>query len=93
MSTKNIDMNEFRPARKHIEVSSGESVRIVREMQELSRSRLAKLAGIPKATLIAIEKDKIQLTVELAKLLAHHLKVPPAVIVEGWQEEDSESAA
>ena len=38
-------MKEFRPAKKRVEVSVGESVRIVREFQELSqkvRKRLGR---------------------------------------------------
>lgn len=31
-------MKEFRPAKKRVEVSVGESVRILRELQELSQS-------------------------------------------------------
>ena len=39
-------MNEYRPAKKRITVSVGESVRIIRELQELSQNRiLLKLWG------------------------------------------------
>lgn len=43
-------MKEFRPAKKRVEVSVGESVRILRELQELSQTQLAELTGIPQAT-------------------------------------------
>ena len=42
------DMKEFRPAKKRVEVSVGESVRIIRELQELSKSQLSELTGIPQ---------------------------------------------
>lgn len=78
-------MKEFRPARKRIEVSVGESVRILRELQELSQSQLAKLTGIPQATISAIENDRVNLGVERAKVLARALKCHPAVLVfPGW---------
>lgn len=48
-------MKEFRPAKKRVEVSVGESVRILRELQELSQSQLSELTGIPQATISAIE--------------------------------------
>ena len=48
-------MKEYRPAKKHITVSVGESVRIIRERQELSQSQLARLTGIPQSTISAIE--------------------------------------
>ena len=50
------DMKEFRPAKKRIAVSVGESVRILRELRELSQSQLCELTGIPQATISAIEK-------------------------------------
>ncbi len=79
-------MKEFRPARKRIEVSAGESVRILRELQELSQSQLAELTGIPQATISAIENGRVNLGVERAKVLARALKCHPAVLVfPGWE--------
>ena len=79
-------MNEYRPARKRIAVSVGESVRIVREFQELSQNQLAALTGIPQATISAIENDRVRLGVERAKVLARALRCHPAVLVfPGWE--------
>ena len=64
----------------------GESVRILRELQELSQSQLAKLSGIPQATLSAIENGRVILGVARAKVLAKALKCHPAVLVlPGWE--------
>lgn len=88
-----MDHREFRPARKRIEVSVGESVRIIRELQELSQTELAHLTGIPQSTISAIENNKINLGVERAKVIARALKVHPAVLVfPGWDVK-KESAA
>jgi hypothetical protein len=38
-------MKEFRSAKKRAEVSVGEPVRIIRELQELSQSQLARLTA------------------------------------------------
>jgi transcriptional regulator with XRE-family HTH domain len=79
-------MKTFRPARKRIEVSVGESVRIIRELQGYSQNELAGLTGIPQATLSAIENDRVRLGVERAKILARALKCHPAVLVfPGWE--------
>jgi transcriptional regulator with XRE-family HTH domain len=79
-------MNDYRPAKKRIEVSVGESVRIIRELQELSQNQLSHLTGIPQATISAIENNRIQLGVERAKVLANALKVHPGVLVfPGWE--------
>ena len=79
-------MKEYRPAKKRIAVSVGESVRILRELQELSQSQLAHLTGIPQATLSAIENERVRLGVERAKVLARALKCHPGVLVfPGWE--------
>ena len=44
-------MADFRPAKKRLKVSVGESVRIIRELQGLSQNQLAERTGIPQATL------------------------------------------
>ncbi len=78
-------MNDRNRAKKYIEVSPGESVRILRELQELSQNELAERCGIPQSTISAIENDRVRLGVERAKVLARALKCHPAVLVfPGW---------
>ena len=87
------EMKNYRRAKRMIDVSVGESVRIIRELQELSQNDLAALTGIPQSTISAIENDRVQLGVERAKALAKALKCHPAVLVfPGWKVEQ-ESAA
>ncbi len=74
-------MKNYRPAKKRVEISVGESVRILRELQELSQSQLSELTGIPQATISAIENGRVNLGVERAKVLARALKCHPAVLV------------
>ena len=79
-------MKNFRPAKQRVEVSVGESVRILRELQELSQSQLAALSGIPQATISAIENGRVNLGLERAKVLARALRCHPAVLVfPGWE--------
>lgn len=86
-------MKNYRPAKKRVEVSVGESVRILRELQELSQRQLSEITGISQATISAIENDRVNLGVERAKVLARALKCHPAVLVfPGW-EVDLEAAA
>ncbi len=80
------EMKTFRLAKKRVEVSVGESVRILRELQELSQNQLSELTGIPQATISAIENGRVNLGVERAKILARSLKCHPAVLVfPGWE--------
>ena len=86
-------MSEYKKSKIRIEVSVGESVRIVRELQEMSQNDLARASGIPQSTLSAIENDRVNLGVERTKKLARALKCHPAVLVfPGW-DTDSEQAA
>ena len=86
-------MSNYRKATKRVDVSIGESVRILRELQELSQNELSELTGIPQSTISAIERDRVRLGVERAKVLARALRCHPAVLVfPGWDVEH-ESAA
>lgn len=86
MTIGSLEMKSFRPAKKRIEVTPGDSVRILRELQELSQSQLAELTGISQATISAIENGRVNLGVERAKALARALKCHPAVLVfPGWE--------
>lgn len=86
-------MSEYRKAIKRIDVSTGDSVRILRELQEMSQNDLAALTGIPQSTISAIENGRVRLGVDRAKVLAKALRCHPAVLVfPGWDVE-RESAA
>ena len=78
-------MKDYKEAQKRTDVSIGESVKIIRELQELSQNELSSMTGIPQSTISAIEHDKINIGVERAKILARALKCHPAVLVfPGW---------
>ncbi|MCG8448732.1 MAG: helix-turn-helix domain-containing protein [Pirellulales bacterium] len=82
-------MSQFKPAKRRVEVSVGESVRIIRELQEMSQSQLSAATKIPQSTISAIENGRINLGVERAKQLARALKCHPAVLVfPGWDIDD-----
>jgi transcriptional regulator with XRE-family HTH domain len=79
-------MKTYHPAKKRISVSVGESVRIMRELQELSQNDLARLTRIAQPSISAIENDRLQLGIERAKILAQALKCHPGVLVfPGWE--------
>ena len=78
-------MKNYRKAKKLVDVSVGESVQILRELQEMSQNELSERAGIPQSTISAIENNRVNLGVERAKILARALKCHPAVLVfPGW---------
>ena len=61
-------------------MSVGESVRIVRSQRELS-----ELTGIAQATISAVENERVKRGAERAQVLARALKCHPAVpLFPGW---------
>lgn len=86
-------MSDYSKAIKRVDLSTGDSVRILRELQEMSQNDLADATGIPQSTISAIENDRVRLGVDRAKVLAKALRCHPAVLVfPGWDVEQ-ESAA
>lgn len=79
-------MRNFIPAKKRVDVSPGESVRIIRELQGLSQTQLSARCGIQQTTISSIENGRVNLGVERAKVLATALRCHPAVLVfPGWR--------
>lgn len=86
-------MSDYIKAERRVAVTVGESVRIIRELQEMSQNDLAAATGIPQSTISAIENDRVQLGVERAKVLARALQCHPAVLVfPGWDVEHDSAA-
>ncbi len=89
----NMNLKAYRKAMKTLDVSVGESVRIIRELQDLSQNELSSLTKIPQSTISAIENNRVNLGVERAKAIARALKCHPAVLLfPGW-DINKESAA
>ena len=85
--------SDFKKAKRTVEVSVGESVRIIRELQGLSQNELSVRSGIPQSTVSAIENDRVNLGVQRAKVLAQALACHPAVLVFAGWDVSKESAA
>ena len=93
MSIGKSKMKNYRRAKKTVDVTVGESVRIIRELQGYSQNELANLTGIPQSTISAIENDRVQLGVERAKVLGRALECHPAVLVfPGWEVKQDSAA-
>jgi transcriptional regulator with XRE-family HTH domain len=86
-------MKDYRKTKKLVDVSVGVSVRILRELQEMSQNELSDLTDIPQSTISVIENDRVNLGVERAKVLARVLKCHRAVPVFHGYDVRQESAA
>lgn len=76
-----MDKKEFVKARVRCSVTPGESLKILRELEELSQNQLAKLSGITQSNISAFENGSKQIGRDTAIRLAKALKVHPAVIL------------
>lgn len=86
-------IKDFEPVTRTLDLTPGDSLRIMRELQEMSQNQLAEASGIPQSTISAIENERANLGVERAKIFARALKCHPAVLLfSGW-DVDKESAA
>ena len=72
---------KFQPAQTYAGLTVGDTVRVTRELQELTQAELAERAGLTQPVVSAIEKGRISLGVERAKKLAKALRVHPAVLL------------
>ena len=78
----------YLPSYRRVDISIGESVKLIRELQEMSQTDLANRSGIPQPTISAIENNRISLGVERAKALARALDCHPGVLVfPDWENE------
>lgn len=59
----------------------GEMLQTLREIQELSQNQLAELTGYSQSNISAMESDRQQIGRDRAIVLAHALRVHPAVIM------------
>ena len=64
--------SEYKKARRRVEVSVGDSLRIVRELQELSQNDLSELTSLPQSTLSAIENNRVTTDVTPSKCPGRH---------------------
>lgn len=71
---------ETAPSKRRLKLTSGQAIRIARELLKLTQPDLEKLTGIKQSTISALEHDREKLGLDRAKVLAKALKVHPSVI-------------
>ena len=76
-----MNKKDFVKAKKHISMSPGEMLRVLRELQFLSQRELADLTGIAQSNISALETGAREMGRERAVILAKALKVHPSVIL------------
>lgn len=88
---KKLKPTKYIPARTRVALAPCDSVRIARELQEMTQADLAAASGIPQPTISSIESGRVTLGAERAEKLARALKVHPAVLL--WPNWDEAAAS
>ena len=86
-----INKKDFARAKVNVEVTPGQMLKTLRELQGLSQKELADKTGMTQSNISALETDARQIGRERALVLAKALKVHPAVIL--FPDYDVEKAA
>lgn len=75
-------------------LTPGDSVRVIRELQEMTQAQLGEASGIPQPTISSIESGRVTLGAERAEKLAIALEVHPAVLLwPNWEERSHSTKA
>ncbi len=76
--------------KRRVSLTTGDIVRMLREKNELTQLQLAQITALKQSTISAIEKNRISIGIERAKVLAKALHVHPSTLVfHDWQQDDA----
>lgn len=75
------NVNEFIPATSHTSLSTGEVIRMLRELKEWTQEELATRSGIRPTNLSALENNRIDIGKRRAEQLAKAFNIHPAIIM------------
>lgn len=76
-----INYNDFIKAQAHANVTPGEALKMLRELQDMSQNDLARESGISQPNISALENGSKQMGRNTALLLAKALHVHPGLLL------------
>ncbi|MBI3345246.1 MAG: helix-turn-helix transcriptional regulator [Gammaproteobacteria bacterium] len=72
---------EFVPAKPHAKLTSGEVIRMLRELKGWTQAELAKRSGISATNISLLENDKVDIGKKRVEQIANAFDVHPAIIM------------
>ncbi len=72
---------DYVPASSHAKLTTGEVIRMLRELKEWTQEELASHSGISPTNLSALENGRIEIGKRRAEQLAKAFNVHPAIIM------------
>jgi transcriptional regulator with XRE-family HTH domain len=85
--TKRSD--RFVPARPHARLTTGEVIRMLRELKGWTQEELAKRSGINASNISLLENERVEIGKRRAEQLAKAFDVHPAIIMFPEYESDA----
>lgn len=86
---KSHQKNDFIAAEKHARFTTGEAIRMLRELKGWTQKELSEYSGIQISNISLLENDKIEIGKKRALELARAFSVHPAIIMfPEYEEED-----
>lgn len=73
--------NKFIPAKAHATLTSGEVIRMLRELKGWTQAELAVRSGISATNLSLLENNRVEIGKKRAEQLAKAFDVHPAIIM------------
>ena len=78
---KKLNPSNFAPAKRHAKLSTGETIRMLRELKSWTQDELARRSGISATNLSALENDKVEIGKRRAEQIAKAFNIHPAIIM------------
>jgi len=76
-----LKKSEFGPAKRHVSLSTGEVIRMLRELKGWTQEDLARRTGISPTNLSALENGRVEIGKRRAEQLAKVFGIHPAIIM------------
>ncbi len=73
--------NEFVTAKPHAKLTTGEVIRMLRDLKGWTQAELAKRSGITATNLSLLENDRVEIGKRRVEQLAKAFNVHPAIIM------------
>jgi transcriptional regulator with XRE-family HTH domain len=76
-----INKNDYKPARRHAVLTTGEVIKMLRDLKIWTQEELARRCGINAKNISLLENNKIEIGKKRAEQLARAFEVHPAIIM------------
>jgi len=77
----NIKKSNFKPAKQHAILTTGEVIKMLRELKGWTQEDLAKYCSINAKNIGTLENDKLEIGKKRAEQLAKAFNIHPAIIM------------